>query len=88
MASAGLYNHETWWPEYATANSLGRPRGRYRILPNGVYRRDFENGVVLVNPSELSAAVVGLAGTYSGSGLRNVSVVALAPTSGVVLVRS
>lgn len=86
-ASVG-YTREVWWPEYATAKALGRPIGGYRVLRNGVYRREFANGVVLVNPRARAASGVGLRGTYSGSGLRNVTRVRLAPTSGVVLVRS
>ena len=44
------YGTERWWPEYRTARALGRPIGRYRVLRNGVYRRDFTHGVVVVNP--------------------------------------
>ena len=86
-ASTG-YGQEVWWPEYATAESLGRPVGGYRLLRNGVYRREFTNGVVLVNPHERTARRVVLGGTYSGSGLDKVVDVSLKPTSGVVLVRS
>lgn len=53
-ASTG-YVQEVWWSEYATAESLGRPVGGYRVLRNGVYRREFTNGVVLVNPHERTA---------------------------------
>jgi len=74
--------------EYATASSLGSPIGAYRVLPNGVYRRDFRNGVVLVNPGPRATARVRLRGTYSGSGLAKVTAVSLAPTSGAVLTKS
>jgi len=86
-ASAG-YSDEVWWPEYATANSLGRPTGGYRVLRNGVYRRDFTNGVVLVNPLTRPASRIRLGHTYSGSGLRKVAAVSLAPLSGIVLAKS
>ena len=86
-ASIG-YSREVWWPEYATANSLGRPLGAYRVLRSGVYRRDFTNGVVLVNPGPQATTRVRLRGTYSGSGLAKVTAVSLAPTSGVVLTKS
>jgi hypothetical protein len=86
-ASIG-YSREVWWPEYTTANSLGRPLGAYRVLRNGVYRRDFTNGLVLVNPGARTASTVRLGGSYSGSGLGKVTGVSLAPTSGLVLVRS
>jgi hypothetical protein len=86
-ASIG-YSQEVWWPEYATANSLGSPIGAYRVLRNGVYRRDFTNGVVLANPYARATSRVRLGGTYSGSGLEKITGVSLARTSGVVLVKS
>jgi hypothetical protein len=82
------YAREVWWPEYTTAKSLGRPRGGYRVLRNGVYRRDFSHGIVLVNPRGHPASRVKLGGRYSGSGLHNVKRVALRATSGVVLRKS
>jgi hypothetical protein len=81
------YQSETWYPEYDTANQLGAPVGPFTVLPNGVYRRDFTNGVVLVNPSGSPATPVTLGGTFSGSGLTGVSSVSLGATSGVVLTR-
>lgn len=86
-ASIG-YSQEVWWPEYATANSLGSPIGAYRVLRNGVYRRDFTNGVVLANPYARATRRVRLGGTYSGSGLEKITGVSLARTSGLVLVKS
>ena len=62
--------NEVWWPEYTTTNALGRPLGRYRVLRNGVYRRDFTHGVVLVNPHAKGATSVRLGGPIRGSGLR------------------
>lgn len=86
-ASRG-YVHEVWWPEYTTTDALGRPLGRYRVLRNGVYRRDFTHGVVLVNPHALGVRVVRLGATYRGSGLGSTRSVRLKPTTGVVLVKS
>ena len=86
-ASRG-YAHEVWWPEYTSANALGSPLGGYRRLRNGVYRRDFTRGVVLVNPHAKGARVVRLGATYRGSGLGSTRSVTLRPTTGVVLVRS
>jgi len=83
-ASVG-YTREVWWPEYATAASLGRPLGGYRVLPGGVYRRDFSDGVVLVKPGLRRTRRIRLGGTYSGSGLRRVKAVSLERTSGLVL---
>lgn len=82
------YAREVWWPEYTTAKSLGRPLGAYRVLRNGVYRRNFSHGVVLVNPHARPASRVKLGRLYSGSGLHNVRSVALLATSGVVLRKS
>ena len=86
-ASVG-YSREVWWPEYATASSLGAPLAPYRVLRDGVYRRDFANGVVLVNPDASTAAGIRLGGTYSGPGLRRVTRVSLGPTSGLVLLQA
>jgi Hypothetical glycosyl hydrolase family 15 len=53
----------TWWDEYAVdANGnataevsgkgwLGTPQGAVQQLPNGIWRRDFTRGIVLVNPT-------------------------------------
>jgi hypothetical protein len=81
------YQTEAWYPEYDTAAQLGAPLGGYTVLPDGVYRRDFANGVVLVNPSTSPVGAVDLGGTFSGSGLTDVSSVSLGPTSGVILLR-
>ena len=82
------YSREVWWPEYRTAAALGRSKGSYRVLPNGVYRRDFVHGVVLVNPHTSAASRVRLGGVYRGSGLGRVTSVRLPRLSGVVLARS
>jgi Hypothetical glycosyl hydrolase family 15 len=82
------YSREVWWPEYRTAAALGRSKGSYRVLRNGVYRRDFVHGVVLVNPHTSAASRVRLGGVYRGSGLGRVTSVRLPRLSGVVLVRS
>jgi hypothetical protein len=87
-ASKGAYSHEVWWPEYRTANALGRPSAPFRVLENGIYRRPFTNGVVLVNPHAHGTRRMHLSRTYHGSGLGNVRTVTLRPASGLVLVRS
>jgi putative glycosyl hydrolase-like family 15 (GHL15) protein len=86
-ASVG-YSREVWWPEYATVSSLGAPLAPYRKLRDGVYRRDFAKGVVLVNPEASAAPGIRLRGAYSGSGLRLVTRVSLGPASGLVLVKA
>jgi putative glycosyl hydrolase-like family 15 (GHL15) protein len=82
------YSHEVWWPEYAATGRLGSPLGHFSVLPSGVYRRSFTNGVVLVNPQVHAASRVPLGGPYVGSGLGRVRSVRLAKTSGVVLLKS
>jgi hypothetical protein len=62
---AADYTHETWFPEYDY--DLGAPLGPESADPDGLHRRVFTNGIVVVNPTDepLSA---NLNGTYSGSG--------------------
>jgi hypothetical protein len=79
---------EVWFPEFGTAQQLGPPSGAYTRLSNGVYERVFANGIVLVNPSSTTVSSFSLGGgTYSGSGLSNVTAVSMAPTSGLVLLK-
>jgi hypothetical protein len=78
------YANPIWQsPDFDNARALGSPTGSYTVA-NGVYSRSFANGVVLVNPSS-STQTVSLGGSYSGSGLTDVSSVTLAPSTGVVL---
>jgi hypothetical protein len=77
------YSTETWFPEYGYA--LGSPTGVFSADANGVYRRAFTQGLVLVNPTT-ARRTVSLGGTYSGSGLTNVTTVTMRPQSGLVLV--
>jgi hypothetical protein len=79
------YSTATWFPEYSY--QLGQPTGNYTVTSGGVYERTFTGGMALVNPTS-STETVNLGGTYSGSGLSNVSTVTLAPQSGLVLTGS
>src|SRR5438105_10145352 len=84
--SNGCYsNCEVWYPEYATAQQLGAPVASYTQLPNGVYVRRYQNGIVLVNATAGPVPTFPLGGTYSGSGLTNVSRISMGPASGDVL---
>jgi hypothetical protein len=76
-----------WLPEYTTAQHLGAARGRYRVLRSGAYERVFAHGIVLVNPSRHRIGSVALRGRYSGTHLRHVRSVSLAPLSAVILTR-
>jgi hypothetical protein len=79
---------ETWYPEYTTAQQLGAPLAAYSQLSGGVYERQFQNGIVLVNPTTNTIGPFSLGGTYSGSGLTNVTTVSMPPTTGYVLLAS
>ncbi|HZU39465.1 MAG TPA: putative glycoside hydrolase [Solirubrobacteraceae bacterium] len=79
-------NCESWYPEYDTAAQLGSPVGTYMKLPNGVYIRWFQNGVVLVNATANATASFSLGGgTYTGTGLSSVSSVSMPATSAYIL---
>jgi hypothetical protein len=85
----GATSDEYWFPDYDSAAALGAPAGRYRLLSNGVYERAFAHGIVLVNPSARSIPTFWLGGDrYSGSGNVNVRAVPMAPTSGLILLKS
>jgi Hypothetical glycosyl hydrolase family 15 len=84
FALAHDYTKATWFPEYDY--DLGRPMGPERAVPGGVHRRQFERGLVLVNPTPQSREV-SLGGTYSGSGLSDATHATMPPTSGLVLRR-
>ncbi len=71
-----------WWRGYET--SLGAPRGR-RHRWRGLLRRDFERGLVLVNPPDAPRRARGLGRSYRDLAGRRRSSVALRAASGVVL---
>jgi len=65
--AAQTYNGaETWSNDYDS--QLGEPLAPAQPLANGTWERQFNNGVVIVNPTGTSASV-DFGGTYSGSGL-------------------
>ncbi|HEX3239259.1 MAG TPA: putative glycoside hydrolase [Solirubrobacterales bacterium] len=76
------YATENWMPEYEYA--LGAPLAAESRDSNGVHRRAFANGLVLVNPTS-SIQSADFEGTYSGSGLTNATAATLAPHSALVL---
>jgi hypothetical protein len=80
------YARGVWVRQFDTARRLSVPRGSLTIGSDGLYRRDFTRGVVLVNPTT-AAITVRLAGRYSGSGYADVTRLTLEPTSGVILLR-
>jgi hypothetical protein len=72
-----------WLPEFDTAKNLGAPKANY-YTTGSVQRRDFDNGTVLANPTNTTQSV-NLGGTYSGSGLTNVTSVSMPAQTGLVL---
>jgi hypothetical protein len=82
FALARDYTQETWFPEYEY--DLGSPKGPESRDENGVHRRSFERGLVLVNPTGQSKGV-SFGGAYSGSGLGESTTATMPPTSGLVL---
>lgn len=83
----GDYTTETWFPEYDY--DIGNPTGPEYDQGHGVHRRDFERGMVLVNPtSQTRTASLGWRGSYSGSGLTRVRwYKTMAPHTGLILTR-
>jgi hypothetical protein len=68
------------------AASVGQPTNSYYELSDGVYRRDFSGGIVLVNPSPSATETLVLGGTYTDTEDNSqLSSVTLKPTSGVIL---
>jgi hypothetical protein len=76
------YSAESWIPEFEY--QIGEPTGAYSKDPSGVYRREFTNGLVLVNPSGQSRTVK-FGGSYSGSGMTNATEATLAPDTALVM---
>ncbi|HEX6584251.1 MAG TPA: hypothetical protein VF056_11670, partial [Thermoleophilaceae bacterium] len=73
---------ETWFAEYDY--DLGRPLAAETRDANGVHRRAFERGLVLVNPTA-SPLVTNFNGTYTGSGLTNATAATMGPHTGLIL---
>lgn len=90
---SGYYSRETWHPVFDLARELGEPLGRrFEVMrggePAGVWRREFRDGVVLVNPrDEGGAQPIELGSDHSGSGLSAVSRVEVDELEGLVLKR-
>ena len=73
---------DAWWP--ANDVELGAPRGG-RYTWNGLVRRDFEGGVVLVNPPDQPERTVVLGDTYRSLDGAPRTSITLGPTEGSVL---
>jgi hypothetical protein len=71
-----------WWSGYET--QLGAPQGN-RYTWKGLLRRDFDGGMVLVNPPGSSSVTVTLPHAFTNSNGSSVSSVTLGASSGAVL---
>ncbi len=75
---------DDWWPAYDV--SLGAPVGSRRPW-NGVVRRDFQRGIVLVNAPGSAPQTLQLDGGYRDLGGEKRTSVVLGPAQGAVLTR-
>ncbi len=73
---------DTWWPGYGT--SLGAAHGD-RFASNGLLRRDFDGGTVLVNPPGAAQQIVALGGSYLNLAGQTLTSVTLGAAQGAVL---
>jgi hypothetical protein len=78
------YTGESWFPEYDY--DLGKAVGVESKLSNGVHKRVFERGIVLVNPT-LGSVPVSFGGRYHGSGLSVRSSTTMASHTGLILLK-
>ncbi len=78
------YAEETWIPEYEY--DIGEPLGAETRDSDGVHRRLFSRGLVLVNPTSVTREV-SFNGVYSGSGLEAATETTMGPHTGLVLLR-
>lgn len=84
FALHGDYSNANWFPDYDY--KLGRPTTGLRQSTNGIRRRSFENGIVVVNPTSRQRTAK-LDGRFSGSGWSNVSEVTLRAKRAAILLR-
>ena len=77
------YTSENWFPEYDY--DIGQPVGSEAALSNGAHRRQFSNGIVVVNPTSNQVSVDLCGGTYSGSGRSHVTSVQLGANGAAIL---
>lgn len=83
---AGPTSHgEVWWyPEYEV--TLGNPTGPYQVVGAGLYRRDFDRGLALVNTSA-NPQTIALEKQYQTVSGQLVKTVSLAGDDGVILLK-
>jgi len=82
FAMHGDYTNENWFEDYDL--DIGSPAASESRDANGVHRRPFTRGMVLVNPTS-STQTASLPGEYTGPEVGRVTRVTLAAHRGVVL---
>jgi hypothetical protein len=76
---------DKWWAGYSV--ELGAPLGP-RTYANGVFQRNFSNGIVLLGEPGLATQTINLPGTYSTIDGASVSSVTLSSRQGIILIGS
>lgn len=84
FALHGDYDSEPWFAEFDYP--IGDPAGPESKGADGVHRRAFANGLVLVNASDQTRAVQ-FGGAYSGSGLTAATQASMPPKTALILTR-
>ncbi len=60
IAGIATYATWNWYPEYDALPKLGAPKGPASKISASLYRRDFDGGVALVNPSATDSSTLQL----------------------------
>jgi hypothetical protein len=82
---AADYTNQPWFREYDY--DIGEPTSAESVDADGVHRRPFSHGLVVVNPTP-STVTVSFGGIYDGSGLHNATGATMGPSTALVLVRA
>ena len=85
FALHGDYTNENWFPEYDYA--LGDPTGPESKDTNGVHRRVFAGGLVLVNPTS-TTQTVSFGAAYNGCGLTGATSSSMPAHTGLILTKA
>jgi hypothetical protein len=88
-SNANYTSYEQFYPDYDAAARLGAPLSSYAVLSNGVYERQFRNGIVLVNPNTHPVGAFSLRlGQFAGDGLSTAGAMTMPPMSGYIMART
>ncbi|MGI8968334.1 MAG: putative glycoside hydrolase [Chloroflexota bacterium] len=82
--STEVFGDNYWQPEYGAADKIGAPMGDM-YASQGVYMRQFTNGLAVVNPSDGSTATISLPAGYTNLYGNPVANYTLPVHSGMVL---